>query len=171
MDVPRADVGNPPNGATLTNTSADTHGSFTVGGTGVYYTAPADRAPDSGYGADYNVAQTCKVDLSVNKSGPATGHVGQVITYTITVHNEGADAAQGVTVTDSLPKNAGFGSVSSTQGSCAPKPKQQLVVCSLGTMANGATVTVTWWSSRRRRATSRIRPRRPHRAIRTRATI
>src|SRR5439155_9828095 len=99
--------------------------------------------PDSDYGADYHVAQTCAADLSITKSGPATGHVGQVITYIISVHNSGGDAATGVTVTDSLPKNAGFGSASSSQGSCAPRPKQLLVVCNLGTMANGADATVT----------------------------
>src|SRR5439155_20888573 len=69
--------------------------------------------------------------------------VGQAITYTVTVHNAGADAARGVTVTDTLPKNAGFGSASSTQGSCAPKPKQLVVVCTLGSMANGANAAVT----------------------------
>jgi len=46
-------------------------------------------------------------------------------------------------MTDTLPKNAGFGSVSSSQGSCAPKPQQQTVACSIGTMASGATVTIT----------------------------
>ena len=59
INVPRALVGNPPNGATLTKTFADTHGAFTVAGTGVFFTAAADRAPDSGYGADYVVGQTC----------------------------------------------------------------------------------------------------------------
>jgi hypothetical protein len=59
MTVPRADVGSPANGATLTNTFADTHGSFTVNGVGVFYTAPADRAPNSGFGAPYVVGQTC----------------------------------------------------------------------------------------------------------------
>jgi hypothetical protein len=58
--VPRADVGNPRNKATLSNTFADTHGSFTVFGSGVYYTAPADRGPDSSYGASYRVSQVCK---------------------------------------------------------------------------------------------------------------
>ncbi|GAC1447539.1 MAG: hypothetical protein PVSMB4_03140 [Ktedonobacterales bacterium] len=61
ITVPRADVGNPANGATLATPYADTHGSFTVNGTGVYYTAAADRAPNSGYGASYVVAQTCSV--------------------------------------------------------------------------------------------------------------
>jgi hypothetical protein len=59
MTVPRADVGNPANGAALTQPYADTHGSFTVQGTGVFYTAAADRAPNSGFGAQYVVAQTC----------------------------------------------------------------------------------------------------------------
>jgi uncharacterized repeat protein (TIGR01451 family) len=82
-------------------------------------------------------------DLAVVKTGPATGHVGQAVTYTIKATNNGPQAATGVTVTDSLPKNAGFGSVSTTQGTCAPKPQQQVVVCSVGTIASGATVTVT----------------------------
>jgi uncharacterized repeat protein (TIGR01451 family) len=82
-------------------------------------------------------------DLAVAKTGPATSHVGQSITYTIKVTNNGPQAASGVTVTDTLPKNAVFGSASSTQGTCAPKPQQQVVVCSVGTMASGATVTAT----------------------------
>src|SRR5256885_127428 len=57
--VPRADVGNPANGATLSGPFADTHGSFTVMGTGVYYTSAADRAPDSSFGANYVVGQVC----------------------------------------------------------------------------------------------------------------
>jgi uncharacterized repeat protein (TIGR01451 family) len=69
--------------------------------------------------------------------------VGQALTYTIKVTNRGPDSATGVTATDTLPKNAGFGSVSTTQGTCAPKPQQQVVACSVGTMASGATVTVT----------------------------
>jgi hypothetical protein len=52
-------VGNPVNGATLSKTFADTHGSFTVMGSGVYYTAAADRGPDSSYGSNYVVAQVC----------------------------------------------------------------------------------------------------------------
>src|SRR5207302_1376687 len=47
-------------------------------------------------------------------------------------------------VTQSTPtKNTGFGSVTTSQGSCAPRPKQQTVSCSIGGMASGATVTIT----------------------------
>jgi uncharacterized repeat protein (TIGR01451 family) len=142
IHVPRADVGSPADGATLTNTFADTAGAFLVAGTGLRFIARADRAPDANYGADYLVARTC-ADLSVVKTGPATGHVGQAITYSIAARNGGPGTATGVTVTDSLPKNAGFGSVSSSQGTCAPRPKQLTVVCNLGTMANGSTATIT----------------------------
>jgi uncharacterized repeat protein (TIGR01451 family) len=82
-------------------------------------------------------------DMAVVKTGPATGKVGQAMTYTITVSNNGPLAASGVTVTDTMPKNTGFGSVSSTQGTCAPRPHSQFVVCNVGAMANGSTVTVT----------------------------
>jgi hypothetical protein len=59
MQVPLADVGNPPAAASLTNTLADTHGSFTVNGAGLYYTAEGDRAPDQGHGAPWTVGTVC----------------------------------------------------------------------------------------------------------------
>jgi uncharacterized repeat protein (TIGR01451 family) len=92
---------------------------------------------------DIEATQPPAADLGVVKTGPANGHVGQALTYTIRVTNGGPQAASGVSVTDSLPKNAGFGSVTTTQGTCAPKPQQQVVVCDVGSMNSGATVTVT----------------------------
>ncbi|TMC47893.1 MAG: hypothetical protein E6J14_14235 [Chloroflexi bacterium] len=59
MDVPLADVGNPGASATLTGTFADTHGSFTVAGGGLSYTAAADRGPNLGYGAPWTVGRVC----------------------------------------------------------------------------------------------------------------
>ncbi|MGH7763547.1 MAG: S53 family peptidase, partial [Candidatus Dormibacteraceae bacterium] len=44
FQVPLAGVGNPPAGTSLTGTFADTHGSITVAGTGIYWTAEGDRA-------------------------------------------------------------------------------------------------------------------------------
>src|SRR5262249_38135502 len=90
-----------------------------------------------------SAAPTASADLAVVKTGPATGHVGQAITYTIKVTNKGPDTANGVNLTDTLPKNTGFGSASSTQGSCAPRPHELVVACNIGTMASGATVTMT----------------------------
>ena len=106
---PRADVGHPAKGAILTDTSADVHGSFTVGGTGVYYTAPADRAPDSGFGADYVVSQVCQVPppptgtKSVTGGGTIAGKIGGTANFgftakakgggNVTYKDQGADVA------------------------------------------------------------------------------
>jgi len=144
IHVPRADVGRPADGATLTNTFVDTTGAFLVAGRGVRYTARADRAPDSNYGSDYNVAQTCRADLAMTMTdSPDPAHVGQNLTYTIVVTNNGPDKAVGVSVTDQLAKNAGYGSTSTTQGSCTLKPSKNAVACTIGTMASGASVTIT----------------------------
>jgi uncharacterized repeat protein (TIGR01451 family) len=83
-------------------------------------------------------------DLEVVKTDdPDPVHVGQNLTYTIKVTNKGPLAAFGVTLTDNLPKNAGFGSVSTSQGTCSIKPAKRLVTCNLGNLAAGATATVT----------------------------
>jgi len=59
------------------------------------------------------------------------------------VTNNGPDKAIGVSVTDQLPKNAGYGATTTTQGSCALKPSKTAVGCNIGTMASGASVTIT----------------------------
>jgi len=146
IHVPRTDVGNPADGATLTNPFADTAGAFLVAGTGLRFIARADRAPDSNYGADYVVAQICQADLSITKSdAPDPAHVGQNLTYTIVVRNTGPgpDTATGVTVTDQLPKNAGYGSATTTKGSCVLKPSKNIVSCDIGSVASGSAVTIT----------------------------
>ena len=144
IHVPRADVGSPADGATLTNTFADTAGAFLVAGTGLRFIARADRAPDSNYGADHGVAQTCTADLSVSQTaGPDPVHIGQALTFTIKVTNGGPDAAKGVTLSDQFGRNAGFGSVSTDHGSCTAKPDKRLVTCGLGTLGAGEAATVT----------------------------
>jgi uncharacterized repeat protein (TIGR01451 family) len=83
-------------------------------------------------------------DLSVSKTGsPSVAHVGQKLTYTIPVTNNGPDSATGVTLTDTWQpaKTTGFGSVTSTQGTCARTKKG--VSCNLGTLTSGQIVTVT----------------------------
>ena len=86
---------------------------------------------------------TAAADLSVVQTdSPDPVHVGQSLSYTITVRNSGATAT-GVTLTDDLPKNAGFGSVSTSQGSCSVKPSKRVVTCGLGSLSGGATATVT----------------------------
>jgi hypothetical protein len=60
------------------------------------------------------------------------------------VTNAGPNAAQGVVVTDNLPKGAGFSRATSTQGTCSGQgPGKRTVVCNLGTLAAGQVVTIT----------------------------
>jgi uncharacterized repeat protein (TIGR01451 family) len=76
---------------------------------------------------------TGSADLKVTKTdGPDPVSLGATLTYTIQVENLGPNAATGVVVTDSLPKEVDFVSATSTQGKCTAKGKK--VTCALGTM-------------------------------------
>ena len=62
-----------------------------------------------------------QADLALTKTvDNPTPNVGDTITYTITLTNNGPDAATGVTVTDLLPAGLTFVSASPSQGSYNP---------------------------------------------------
>jgi uncharacterized repeat protein (TIGR01451 family) len=79
---------------------------------------PGEGSPE-GDGCDVYItvisAYTPEADLSITKSGPDYAHVGDKITYTFTVTNNGPDEAENVVVTDSVlgviygPKNLANG--------------------------------------------------------------
>jgi uncharacterized delta-60 repeat protein/uncharacterized repeat protein (TIGR01451 family) len=80
-------------------------------------------------------------DLSLAKtSDAASAAVGGTVTYTITVTNNGPEAAGGVTVSDTLPAGVAFGSAGASQGTCSGATT---VTCDLGTVAASGTATVT----------------------------
>jgi uncharacterized repeat protein (TIGR01451 family) len=84
-------------------------------------------------------------DLSITKSdSPDPVTEGQQLTYTIEVRNDGPDPANNVVVTDNLPGSSDVDVVSMTpsQGSCTQQGNQP-VNCDLGTLASGATATIT----------------------------
>jgi uncharacterized repeat protein (TIGR01451 family) len=81
-------------------------------------------------GADLNLAKT---------DSPDPAHVGQLLTYTLTVTNNGPQNATGVVVTDSLPKSTGFGSASAP---CVRNGKTN-VTCNFGTLASGSSASAT----------------------------
>jgi uncharacterized repeat protein (TIGR01451 family) len=83
-----------------------------------------------------------RVDLSVTKAGsPATQDLGQGnITWTIAVTNNGPDTDTGVTIADPMPGGNTFVSATSSQGTCTGGA---ILNCNIGTMAAGATVTIT----------------------------
>jgi uncharacterized repeat protein (TIGR01451 family) len=83
------------------------------------------------------------VSKTVGSSGSQTGTInaGQTATFTIVISNDGAGAAQGVTLTDTLPdgvtwtEDSPFTSISLVNG-------HQVLTGSFGDMASGATATV-----------------------------
>ena len=97
---------------------------------------------DAGNWGHLATARIPSADLSLKKAdSPDPAHVGQPLTYTITVINNGPDTASGVTVDDPLPKSTGFGSASTTQGSCTRVKTS--VTCNLGSLASGDSARVT----------------------------
>jgi uncharacterized repeat protein (TIGR01451 family) len=76
---------------------------------------------------------TGSADLKITKTdSPDPVSLGATLTYTIQVENLGPNAATGVVVTDTVPKEVDFVSATSTQGKCTAKGKK--VTCELGTM-------------------------------------
>jgi trimeric autotransporter adhesin len=76
-------------------------------------------------------------DLAISASAPSSEARGTLLTYTITATNNGPLAAPGVTITDTLP---GGLSASSLTGPCTGTTT---IACSIGTLASGASSTVT----------------------------
>jgi len=87
-----------------------------------------------------DATNTCdQTDLSVSKSGPATASVGDTITYTVTVSNDGPGTATNVTAVDTLPPGVTFVSATPSQGSFSSVTEQWAI----GTLAPSASATLT----------------------------
>jgi uncharacterized repeat protein (TIGR01451 family) len=85
-------------------------------------------------------------DLGVGLSAsPSPVKHGASLTYTIAVANHGPTAASGVMMSDTLPGGTVFGSVSTTMGTCSAPAVggTGTVSCSVGSLSNGASFTVT----------------------------
>jgi uncharacterized repeat protein (TIGR01451 family) len=82
-----------------------------------------------------------QIDLQITKAdSPDPSVLGNQLRYLITVKNNGPATAHNVQMSDPLPGQVTFSSVATTQGTCTGG---QLVSCQLGTIANGASVTIT----------------------------
>jgi uncharacterized repeat protein (TIGR01451 family) len=81
------------------------------------------------------------IDLSITKAdSPDPIVLGNQLKYTIVVTNNGPDTAHNVKMSDALPFQVQFSSVATTQGTCTGG---QVVSCNLGTLAKGASATIT----------------------------
>jgi uncharacterized repeat protein (TIGR01451 family) len=78
------------------------------------------------------------VGVSVNPGGAVP--LGNNLTFTITVTNNGPTTATGVTLTDTLAAGLVLVSATPSQGSCSGTGP---ISCPLGTLAGGASATVT----------------------------
>lgn len=84
-------------------------------------------------------------DLALTKSGPASVAAGAPISWTLTVVNNGPDAASSVVVTDTLPAGATFQSAGSSPA-CAltgTSGGSQIVTCTASLIASGGSTTFT----------------------------
>jgi uncharacterized repeat protein (TIGR01451 family)/CSLREA domain-containing protein len=82
------------------------------------------------------------VDLALTKSdGEDCAEQDDTLTYVLTVVNNSADDATGVTVTDPLPSAVTFVSVNASAGSCTIS--QGSMTCDIGTLVGGGSVTIT----------------------------
>jgi uncharacterized repeat protein (TIGR01451 family) len=132
------------NGASVTiNVTATitAGGAFDNSATATATEADPNTANNTDSTGNGGTAASTSADVGITKTAsPTTVAVGQTLDYTLVVVNHGPATATNVTVTDSLPANFSLISATPTQGSCSGTTN---VTCSLGTLVNGATVTIT----------------------------
>lgn len=100
--------------------------------------------------ANFTVLSTtaANADLSITKSGPALANAGDSVTYTLTITNNGPDAAQNVEISDPVPDNTTFVSETQTAGPTATCGNQVIdgittSVCTISSLDANAVASFT----------------------------
>jgi serine protease AprX len=104
--------------------------------------------PNNGYGygivdalnAIQNPTLSSDVSLAITDN-PDPVFVGGELNYTLTIRNSGPDIATGVILADTIPPEASFLSVDTTQGTCNYNGAGVLT-CDIGRIGSGAFVTI-----------------------------
>ena len=117
-------------GTTFTNTA-------TVTGNGV---DPSDENNNSSASVTVPIPQA---DVGVQKVGPDSAAPDTDVSYTITVNNSGPDAADSVSLTDTLPGTMTFVSIAQNSGPAFSCSGGATTTCSILSLAAGATATFT----------------------------
>lgn len=130
----------PPGGSSwiLTEATAINDDGFIVG-QGIYYDSITHTSSTHAFLLS-PISKTADLSISMIDT-PDPVLVGNDLTYSIVVTNNGPLAASGVTVVDDQPSAVTFKLVTSSQGSCNITNNQ--ITCSLGDMAVDAVATVT----------------------------
>ena len=92
--------------------------------------------------ATFTGSTPASADVSVTKTGVGGGN-GKSARFTMVVRNTGPSSAAAVTLTDVLPGGANFTASSTTAGTCTYDAAARTLRCALGTMASGASATIT----------------------------
>jgi uncharacterized repeat protein (TIGR01451 family) len=118
------------NGTTITNTA--TASSTTT-----------DPTPGNNSQSSSTTVGT-SADLAVTKSGAATATVGNNVAYNVTVTNNGPGDAQSVALSDPVPANTTFVSVTAPAGWSCTAPAvggTGTIACTIATLASGSAAT------------------------------
>jgi hypothetical protein len=84
--------------------------------------------------------KSAPADLSVTLTAPATATTGTATAWVATVSNQGPSEAKHAALVINLDSSLTIGKISNSQGSCE---KGVELVCDLGNLANGGSMTVT----------------------------
>ena len=103
-------------------------------------------SPDDQNTENNSATETTQVaeqaDLQLEKTAtPESAIVGDPLTYTLTVTNNGPSAASNTVLTDELPGSYEPSAITTSQGTCGEPTI--VVTCDLGTIPNGGSVVVT----------------------------
>lgn len=107
-------------------------------------TGSTDPNPENDSGVTSVTVPVQRADLGVQKSGPASAMANTDVAYSITVFNNGPNAADQVTLTDTLPGTMTFVSVMQNSGpafSCGNSGGT--ITCTILSLASGASATFT----------------------------
>ena len=96
----------------------------------------------SAFGTTFADGEATDADLTLTKEvSDASVEVGETVTFTLTVSNEGPATSTAVTLTDPLPAGLGFVSVASDSGVCGEA--SGVVTCNFGQLAVGEMASST----------------------------
>jgi CSLREA domain-containing protein/uncharacterized repeat protein (TIGR01451 family) len=112
-------------------------------GSGCPATDARGIARPQGTSCDIGAYEFAAAALALTKLAPANAVTGAAFAYTLTTTNSGPAPSTATTVVDQLPANSTLFGATASQGTCSASGAPAKVTCSLGTLAKGATATVS----------------------------